>query len=309
MNSLDVTVIVPVKDGVQYIVESLESALNQSNPPSAVIVVDDGSSDGTKELVTKEFGSRVQIVDGPSQGAGPARNVGVQYAKTKLVAFLDADDYWHPQKLARQLEVFEPGTLLGTYSNYFVSFPNGRRFLGTSIRTETNEEADRLIATGEGLPILLSSWLFEKDSFIELGGFDKEYLYAQDFEIALRYSKKGIPFKVLRESLVDYRIHASSETYQNYIMQTKFAEYSKYKLVGRGELDLESWTTVSWSKAKIRRARAGFYFRLGLASLGNTVPIRAFFLLLLSFTLDPRGFFRKLIRQADLKLSLGIKKP
>lgn len=308
MDSLDITVIIPVKNGAAYILECVESALNQSAPPSEVIVVDDGSTDGTRELIEQEFGSRVRVLIGPRLGAGPARNVGVAAAGTILVAFLDADDIWHPEKLSKQLSVFEPGTLLGTYSNYFVSSRTGKRFLGTSIRTATNQEAARMIQDGEGMPVLLSSWLFEKESFLNIGGFDPEFVFAQDFEIALRLAKNGTAFKVLRESLVDYRIHASSETYQNYIMQTKFAAYSKYKVVKQGKLDWDTWGTLFWSKSQIRKARAGFYFRLALANLGSPFPIRSFYYLLAAFLLDASGFVTKFVRQSDVKLSLGLKR-
>jgi glycosyltransferase involved in cell wall biosynthesis len=308
MDGLDITVIIPVKNGAEYILECVESALNQSAPAAEVIVVDDGSTDGTRELIEQEFGSRVRVLIGPRLGAGPARNVGVAEAGTRLVAFLDADDIWHPEKLSKQLSVFEPGTLLGTYSNYFVSSRTGKRFLGTSIRTATNQEAARMIKDGGGMPVLLSSWLFEKESFANIGGFDPEFLFAQDFEIALRLAKNGTAFKVLRESLVDYRIHASSETYQNYIMQTKFAAYSIYKVVNQGKLDWDTWINLFWSKSHMRRARAGFYFRLALANLGSPIPIRSFSYLLASFLLDSRGFVTKFVRQSDIKLSLGLKR-
>jgi glycosyltransferase involved in cell wall biosynthesis len=308
MDSLAITVIIPVKNGAAYILECVESALNQSAPPGEVIVVDDGSTDGTRELIEQEFGSRVRVLIGPRLGAGPARNVGVAAAGTRLVAFLDADDIWHPEKLSKQISVFEPGTLLGTYSNYFVSSRTGKRFLGTSIRTATNQEAARMIQDGEGMPVLLSSWLFEKESFVNIGGFDPEFVFAQDFEIALRLAKNGTAFKVLRESLVDYRIHASSETYQNYTMQTKFAAYSKYKVVKQGKLDWDPWSNLFWSKSHIRKARAGFYFRLALANLGSPFPIRSFCYLLAAFFLDASGFVTKFVRQSDVKLSLGLKR-
>jgi GT2 family glycosyltransferase len=165
-----------------------------------------------------------------------------------------------------------------------------------------------MINAGEGLPMLLSSWLFEKESFLQIGGFDQDFLFAQDFEIALRLTKQGIVFKVLRESLVDYRIHATSETYQHYVMQTKYAEYSKYKVVRQGKLNWDSWGNKFWSKDNERKARAGFYFRLALANLGSPLPIRAFSYLWASLWLDSRGFVTKLIRQSDIKLSLGLKK-
>lgn len=308
MKSLDVTVIIPVRNGADFICEALESVFMQSEPPAEIVVVDDGSTDGTREIIQLQYGSRVRIIDGPQTGAGPARNVGVMSATTRLIAFLDADDRWHPEKLARQLSVFEPGTVLGTYADFFVSTKTGQRFFGTSIRTQTDQEADRLVKTGSALPALLSSWLFERESFIAIGAFDPDYVFAQDFEIAIRFSINGFEFRVIRESLLDYRIHQTSETFTNYVSQRMFADFSKYKHITLGELGLDQWSNVFWSRTQVRRAKAGFYFRLGLGGLGQTVPLRALALLALSLTLDPKGFVNKLKKQSDVKLLLRNKK-
>jgi glycosyltransferase involved in cell wall biosynthesis len=266
--------------------------------------VDDGSTDGTKRLVQQKYGNRVNLIDGPQSGAGPARNAGIAHAKTKLIAFLDADDIWRNNKLEKQLEIYEPGTVLGTYAEFFVSTKRGRRFFGTSIRTQTDEEADRLIHSGLALPVLLSSWLFEREAMEKVGAFDPDYIFAQDFEIAIRLSIGGFRFKVIRENLLEYRIHQTSETYTNYISQRMFADYSKYRLVDNGDLNLDDWTKNFWTRAQLRRARAGFYFRLGLGGLGRLIPIRAALSLLIAFVLDPTGFLKKFSRQASIGLLL-----
>jgi len=302
MNSLEVSVIIPVKNGAAFIEFALDSVFLQTVKPSHVIVVDDGSTDGTRELIEKKYGSMVTIVDGPQLGAGPARNVGIEFSNSRLIAFLDADDVWHPTKLQKQLESFEPGTVLGTYADFFVDTKKGRRFLGTSIRTKTDSEADSMVKSGVALPTLLSSWMFERRSFEKIGGFDPEFVFAQDFELAIRFSRNGFNFKVVRENLVEYRIHQTSETYTNYVKQRMFADYSRYRNVYKGTLPLSEWIASFWTKSEIRKARGGFYFRLGLGALGSRIPIRATFFLCLALLLDPLAFMSKVRKQANLNL-------
>jgi len=301
MSDLGVTVIIPVRNAVNYISSALDSVLNQTSPPSEVIVVEDGSTDGTLELVEGNYGTRVKILSGPQTGAGPARNLGVNHSKTPLIAFLDADDIWHPEKLSKQLAVFEKGTVLGTYADYFVDSKSGRRYFGTSIRTKSDSESIKMMQSGSALPCLLSTWLFEREVFDQFGGFNGEFVYAQDFELALRLASGGAKFKVVREVLADYRIHQSSGSFTNYVSQRSFADYSRYKHVDGGSMDLKNWRDSFWTTRAKRHARAGYLFRLALGNMGKPLPIKALALLSLSIVLDPKGFAKKFKAQAKLK--------
>jgi glycosyltransferase involved in cell wall biosynthesis len=99
---VDVSVVIPVRNGERFLAEAIESALGQSQPPLEVIVVDDGSSDSTSE-VARAFGSRVRYVPQQPLGVAAALNCGVGLARGDLLAFLDADDVWTHGKLELQL--------------------------------------------------------------------------------------------------------------------------------------------------------------------------------------------------------------
>jgi glycosyltransferase involved in cell wall biosynthesis len=100
-----VSCIVPVFNGERYLAEALDSVLGQTYRALEVIVVDDGSTDGTPAVV-RTFGARVRCVTQPNAGLAAARNRGLAAATAELVAFLDADDLWLPEKIACQMERF-----------------------------------------------------------------------------------------------------------------------------------------------------------------------------------------------------------
>lgn len=98
---VDVAVIIPLYNGAQWIEETLQSVLAQTHCPQEVVVVDDGSEDGSRALVRSSF-PEVKLLENPGEGgsgAGPARRFGLQHTTAPLVAFLDQDDLWHPDHL------------------------------------------------------------------------------------------------------------------------------------------------------------------------------------------------------------------
>ena len=103
-----VTVVIGTFNKERYIEETLASVVNQTWPETEILVIDDASSDGTAEII-RSFGDRVRFIprDENSGCPGTPRNQGMELANGKYVAFLDADDLWHPEKLARQVAFME----------------------------------------------------------------------------------------------------------------------------------------------------------------------------------------------------------
>src|SRR5947209_2263946 len=95
--------VIPVRNGAEYIADAIRSVLDQTAPPLECLVIDDGSTDATPEIV-RSFGTRVAYVCQSHAGVSAARNHGARRARGELVAFLDHDDVWLPTKLERQVE-------------------------------------------------------------------------------------------------------------------------------------------------------------------------------------------------------------
>lgn len=98
----DYAVVIPAFNAGRYLGEALNSVLRQSAVPTQIIVVNDGSTDNT-EAIARSFGSAIQVITTVNRGAGPATTTGIASVENAIVAFLDADDIWHDDKMERQL--------------------------------------------------------------------------------------------------------------------------------------------------------------------------------------------------------------
>ena len=128
-----VSCIVPVYNGSRFIADALRSIRAQSHPRLEIIVIDDGSTDGTHEIV-KTVDSSIRCIRQANQGPAVARNAGVTLGTGSYIAFLDADDVWAPNKLERQLDRF------GERSDLEVSFTRMR-----NVSAEPLIESDPLL--------------------------------------------------------------------------------------------------------------------------------------------------------------------
>jgi glycosyltransferase involved in cell wall biosynthesis len=122
MTTPRISVVIPTYNAAAVVVEAVESALVQTLPPAEVIVVDDGSTDDTPERLAR-FGPPVRVIRQPNGGVSAARNRGLAEAAGDLIAFLDADDVWHPDKLRRQAEAFARRPDLGLLGTLTVPWP------------------------------------------------------------------------------------------------------------------------------------------------------------------------------------------
>ena len=98
-----VSVVIPVYNRAHCVADAITSALSQTRPPAETIVVDDGSTDGTADLIEREFGERVRLIRQANRGVSAARNAGIDAATQPWIAFLDSDDLWESDKLERQV--------------------------------------------------------------------------------------------------------------------------------------------------------------------------------------------------------------
>jgi glycosyltransferase involved in cell wall biosynthesis len=203
MNSL-VSIIIPVYNGEKYLAQALESVAAQDYAPLEVIVVDDGSTDGTAQIAQSRAGVRYTYQ--ANQGSGSARNTGLAAATGDFIAFLDADDLWLPGKLHAQMEYLLEHPDVG-----FV-LANMESFLepGTTWPAGLNQAyyAQRPVA------YLPSALVCRRRVFDKVGLFDAQFRTGEDSDWFFRARDAGVPMAVVPHVLIRRRIHSGNLTQQ-----------------------------------------------------------------------------------------------
>jgi glycosyltransferase involved in cell wall biosynthesis len=207
----DVSVIIPVYNQARFVAEALESALAQSLSPLDVIVVDDGSTDGTPEVLeTFARDPRVRLIRQENRGVAAARNAGAATARGQFFAFLDADDIWLPAKLERQRERFATDAEIVLVHCGVAEVDETKQLLRERVDgLEGNIVHDllffeRSVILGGGSGLMVPSQFFR-----ELGGFDERMSTSADWDFFYRCASRGrVGF--VPEVLLQYRIHGGN---------------------------------------------------------------------------------------------------
>jgi glycosyltransferase involved in cell wall biosynthesis len=204
-----VSVIIPSFNAAAYVGEAVESALASKDVTVEVIVVDDGSTDGTLRVL-EGFGSRVRSVKQDRGGPYRARNLGAQMARGEWLALLDADDDWRPEKLAAQLALADEGTdLVYTDRLNFGDYGRTTERQSDSVKLWEGDIFEPLLM---GNFITLSSVILRKRAFEMLDGFETSRRGVQDWDMWLRYAASGRKVRLCKEPLTRYRFHGEQMT-------------------------------------------------------------------------------------------------
>ncbi len=194
-----VSVVIPVYNGQRFLRQALKSVFDQTCRPLEVLVIDDGSTDASAEIVRGFDG--VRYIQQGNAGAAAARNAGIAASRGELIGLLDQDDEWLPDKLARQTTVLaanpEVGLVLG----------HSRQFL------EPGEPMPAWILKAElgDQPGYISSvWLMRRTAWDAVGPFDARYRIAQDVDWLARAKDVGVGIHMLPEVVIRRRIHGGN---------------------------------------------------------------------------------------------------
>jgi len=208
-----VSVVIPTRNRAQYILQALDSVFAQTFSNYEIIVVDDGSTDGTKELLAPliQKGS-IRYEQREASGVSAARNFGISLARAAYIAFLDSDDVFLPTKLEKQLSFFSRNKGLGFVHCSFSKFDDEGRDLG--VRNTSRFQ-------GQIYPNMLLEWsvlmampcmLMRANVLKEVGGFDEQMTWAEDLDLWRRIARR-YRVGVVPEVLVKVRVHAASTSF------------------------------------------------------------------------------------------------
>jgi glycosyltransferase involved in cell wall biosynthesis len=181
-NSPLVSVIIPVYNGQETICRAIDGVLGQSYREREVIVVDDGSTDSTVELLRK-YASKIRLVEQKNGGVASARNHGIKLADGEYVAFLDADDFWIQEKLAIQVEILRRHPSVGlTFSNLEVVNKQGERLGFTLVPSHLRSAPSWEDLLVKGSRVLVSTVLARREIILQVGGFDADLFISRGYE-------------------------------------------------------------------------------------------------------------------------------
>jgi GT2 family glycosyltransferase len=245
-----VSIIIPCYNAAKWVKGAVQSALEQTGPATEVIVVDDGSSDGSAELV-REFGDRVQLIVTENRGGNHARNRGLQAVRGEWVQFLDADDYLEPEKILRQFAE----TNGGADADVLYS-PTWMEDLFQETRTPST------IDTGLDLYGQWLAWqipqtggaLWRKSALDAIGGWKEGQPCCQEHELYLRAIQAGLRFRFAPTPHAVYRVWSD---------QTVCRRDPRQVIRVRTELmdTLQAWMAARhlWTPAHARIAGQAFF--------------------------------------------------
>ena len=216
-----VSVVIPVLNGQDYIVQCIDSVLEQSYPNYEIIVIDDGSTDDTARLV-KQFQQEINYVYQPNQGTACARNRGIELAKGKYIAFLDHDDLWLPDKLSYQVQSMDNDPRAELVFTLVVQFIDG--FL-------SEDERKRITVNEDPMPGKIPSTALARRELFESVGLFKPGEYLEWADWYIRAGDSGAKMTTIQKVLTRRRVHRKNKG------RTRPASRKEYARLAKAALD------------------------------------------------------------------------
>ncbi len=231
-----VSVIVPVYNGDRYIVQAIESILHQTYTNYEIIVIDDGSTDKTRDRL-QPYLPKIRYIYQPNQGVAAARNHGISASKGDLIAFLDQDDYYLPHKLGSQVACFEarPSVCI-VNSGWRIVDERGAAIGDINLCRDLPNltMADWIIYK----PVFLGAMMFDRSCLAQVDGFDTSLHQAPDVDLVLRLVLTGCQSAWVERSTVCYRQHDDNAS-RDALAQAKELEIVLDRLFKRPNLPHE----------------------------------------------------------------------
>lgn len=273
-----VTVIIPAFNRVDYIDQTINSVLEQTCHNVELIVVDDGSTDGTYEKI-KSYGDRLTLLtheNHTNKGQSAAINLGLLSATGKYVAILDSDDYWALNKLEIQVDYLEKHPDVGlVYTNGFAVDASGdflyHIYAGSHV--EHNDPNNVLLDCYILLP---QNSLVRKSVYDRLSGFNESYRAAQDHDMLIRISEKAT-FAYLPAKLFYYRVHDDSISKKGQRVRWT----NGFKILENAK------KRYPYKASTIRKRKALLNYRVGICCVAEKRLVKSAWHMLVAFSLDP----------------------
>lgn len=233
-----VSVCLPVYNSEAYVAEAVESILQQTFSDFECIIIDDGSSDRSLEILRPYAAqdSRITIISQENRGQPATRNRMLHMARGEFIAVMDADDIALPDRLAGQTAFLQAHPQVVWVGGAYDILDGQARFLTTMRLAETNEEIQSLLRDGH-TSFLHPTAMIRRSALLQVGGYDETYLTAADLDLWLKLAEVG-EVANLSQSVLKYRVHTESISQRNRDQQWQNAARA---------FD-ESWQRRGWAR-------------------------------------------------------------
>ena len=250
-----ISVVIPVFNRKQLIERSINSVINQTYPPDEIIVIDDGSIDGTYDLIKKNF-PQVILIHQENKGVSAARNVGITIAKGNWIAFLDSDDEWFPEKLEEQINYLK-------INNSYKICHTDEIWIRNQARVNPMKKHKKYGGKiyNKCLPLCVlspSSIIIHKDIFDDVGLFDEKLPVCEDYDMWLRICYKYEVLFLNQKLIYKYGGH-DDQLSKKYWGMDRYRVIALEKMIHNKSLsNIEKIATINMGIEKIKILYKGY---------------------------------------------------
>jgi len=262
-----ISVIIPTYNRASLVCKAILSAVGQTYINLEIIVVDDGSTDGTAELVAT-FGGRVRYISKTNGGVSSARNLGIRESSGGLIAFLDSDDQWAPDKLEKQASFLQQRPDFGmVLCDCLFIDPSGKDAELSRRRKHLPNDGYILEDVLKSPSLIPSSVLVKKSVLDDVGYFDENIKTAEDLDLHLRIASKyriGLVTEPLVTCMRNHEgLSMESRTYEDHVhVLERFVRLNSGRINGlaANKALLETYTSAANGKFWMREWSDGIHF-------------------------------------------------
>jgi len=211
MNSAPaISVVLPVFNAEHYVREAVESILAQSFTDFELIIINDGSTDGSSAILQELAASdaRVLLIERANGGLVSALNEGIERARANLIARMDADDVAMPERLALQHARMLTSPQLGVLGSFMRLIDASGRIIRLADYPITEADTARFLE--KGCPLAHPTVIMRRKAVVEVGGYRTAFAHCEDYDLWLRISERGFGIANLPKPLLNYRIHGTN---------------------------------------------------------------------------------------------------
>ena len=207
---MNVSVVIPSYNRKEFLKRSIDSVINQTKKPLEIIVVDDGSTDGTETMIKSDY-DFVKFIKQKNKGVSAARNIGIKVSIGEWICFLDSDDEWKKDKLEKQINAMKSNPGYKFFHSNEIWIKNGLRI--NQKKKHKKYGGDIFDKCLDMCRISPSSVMIDKTVFDEVGNFNEDLVVCEDYELWLRICDKYRVFFIDEPLIIKYGGHQGQLSY------------------------------------------------------------------------------------------------